>query len=59
MLDTDVGGELLERIDESKRSSIIKMMSETTFAAPTLASFAIGELSHDDTRTWTYSSNGV
>jgi hypothetical protein len=59
MLDSDVSREFIERIDESKRSLISKMVTEATFVAPTVASFAMGELDEDDTRAWTYSSNGV
>ncbi len=57
MLDSNVSQEFVGRIDESQRALISKMVSESTFELPSVASFTIGELTEDDTRTWTYSAN--
>ena len=57
MLDSAVSQDFIDRIDESQRSFISKMVSEATFVAPTLASFAIGDESDDETLTGTYSAN--
>lgn len=57
MLGSDVNREFLERIDEAQRSLISKMVAGTTFEVPTIASFAMGELSIDDAQTRTYSAN--
>jgi hypothetical protein len=58
MLDSAASQDFILRIDESKRSLISELVTETPFVAPSMASFAIGELNEDDTRAWTYSSNG-
>ena len=57
MLDHCVNREFIERIDESQRSVISRMLTETNFVAPTVASFAIGDLNLDETQTGTYSAN--
>jgi hypothetical protein len=56
---SEVGQDLIVRTDESRQSLIDKMISETPYIAPSVSSFAIGELSEEDTRSWTYSSNGA
>lgn len=57
MLESATSQEFIARIDASKRAMISKMIAETQFEAPSFASFEIGEVREDDTRTWTYSAN--
>lgn len=57
MLDSDVNREFLARIDETQRSLISRMVTEASFVAPAVTSFAMGELSIDEAPTRTYSAN--
>jgi hypothetical protein len=57
MLDSAVSRDFIDRIDESQRALISKMVSEATFVAPALASFAMADLANDDALTGTYSAN--
>lgn len=57
MLESNVSRDFIDRIDESQRAVISKMVSEAEFVAPALASFSMADASLDDTLTGTYARN--
>jgi hypothetical protein len=56
MKDNEIKPELIERIDETKRSSIGKM-TKLAFAVPIVASFAMGGLRVNEAHAQSYVSN--
>ena len=59
MLDGAVNQDFLARIDGTQQAAIAKLLADKTFDAPTVASFAMGELSVDDVQAKAYSSNNT
>jgi hypothetical protein len=57
MKEHEVKPDLLERVDETKRSSIRKM-AKLTFAIPVVATFAMSGLRVNDAHAKSYVSNG-
>jgi hypothetical protein len=56
MKDNEIKPDLIERIDETKRSSIRKM-TQLAFAVPLVASFAMGGLRVNEAHAQAYVSN--
>ena len=56
MKEQEISTDLIERIDESKRSSIGKM-TKLAFAVPIVASFAMGGLRVNEAHAQSYVSN--
>jgi hypothetical protein len=56
MKEQDVKPDLIERIDETKRSSIRKM-TKLAFAVPVVASFAMGGLRMNEAHAQAYVGN--
>jgi hypothetical protein len=57
MSDTEVNAKFIDRIDESKRSWMRKMVLGTAFAVPTVVSFSMNGLAVDEAHAGSYSSN--
>jgi hypothetical protein len=57
MSNSDLNPKFIERIDQSKRSSIRKMVLGTAFVVPTVASFSMKGLAVHDASA-AYVSNG-
>ena len=57
MRDGGCDQEFMNLVDEAKRSSVHRMLTETAFVAPVVASFPMSDLGIDDTETRTYSAN--
>ena len=58
MAEQEVNKALIERVDESKRSSVRKMAG-LAFAVPVVASFSMAGLSVNEAHAQTYSSNAT
>jgi hypothetical protein len=56
MGDDDINWKFIERIDESKRSSIRKMVG-SAFVVPTVVSFSLNGLDVNEAHAQSYSSN--
>jgi hypothetical protein len=48
MSDSDINPKFIERIDQSKRSSIRKMVLGTAFVVPTVVSFSMSGLATNE-----------
>jgi hypothetical protein len=59
MADSDVNSKFIGRIDESKRSSIRKMVVGTAFMVPTVVSFSLNGLAVDGAHAQSYGANST
>jgi hypothetical protein len=57
MADSDINSKFIDRIDESKRASIRKMVTGTAFMVPAIASFSLNGLAINEAHAQSYSSN--
>jgi hypothetical protein len=57
MLDASQGQEFMNLVDEARRASVLRMLRETPFVAPVVASFQMSDLDLDAAQAQTYSSN--
>ncbi len=57
MLDDGQNQEFMSLVDEAKRSSVHRLLNETPFVAPVVASFQMTELNLDKAQAQIYSSN--
>jgi hypothetical protein len=59
MSDTEVNSKFINRIDESKRSWMRKMVLGTAFAVPTVVSFSMNGLAVNEAHAASYGSNST
>jgi hypothetical protein len=59
MSDTEVNSKFIDRIDESKRSSMRKMVLGTAFMVPTVVSFSMNGLAVDEAHAASYGANST
>ncbi len=57
MPDGEHGQEIMNLVDEAKRSSVGRLLNEAPFVAPVVASFRMSDLGLDESQVQTYSSN--
>ena len=57
MSGSDINPKFIEQIDQSKRSSIRKMVLGTAFVVPTIASFSMSGLAVNEAHAATYGPN--
>ena len=57
MLDGNQTEEIMDLIDESKRSSVHRLLTQAPFVAPVVASFKMSDLGLDEAPVRIYSSN--
>jgi hypothetical protein len=57
MADNDIHSKFIDRIDESKRSSIRKMVIGTAFVVPAVASFSLNGLAINEAHAAEYATN--
>jgi hypothetical protein len=57
MLDGGHDQKIMSLVDEAKRSSVHRMLTETPFVTPVVASFPMSDLGIDETQARTYSAN--
>jgi hypothetical protein len=59
MANSDISSKFIDRIDESKRASIRKMITGTAFMVPAIASFSLNGLAINKAHAQTYASNAT